>query len=510
MASKAYLSDYTNSFLEGMITRVSPEQLSPSACSVARNVILDRYSAQKRFGFSKVNASELAAAAAVRSLYICNGQGSITNKIMAMSAGKIYSMTTGGVATERATGLNTSQQWDFAEGTLVGTQRVIMVASGNAPYQWDGAAATASTFVGPATHGDYVAYHYNKLWIADADLRTIYASARDDFNTWDPLDFLIVGKDSDGPITRLVPMGRYLVIFMQKAVYLLYGNRIRYPRNVSIEQVELQDGCPAPWTVTNIKGQIFFVGNEGFYVLIGKQAKKISFSIEDEYSSISRTNIVTAAAGRVGNLWVVSVPHGSAQVANNRTYCIHWNLPPNSFGDYPITYFDGLVSGAWTYSTGLRKMYLSSQTSGYVYLYDSTLYSDDGAAIPFELVTRGLTFGDQYAEKSLLKIQPQFDVVTSGSVVISAGANETATASFVEAPAATTALPLGLGATGSFMGEYGGDLSYARNGIAHYPMAPVAGGDPLVGTWFRARFYDSSTRSLTLRRCYYEAASKAR
>lgn len=508
--NKEVLTDYTDSFVQGMITSLNSELLPPAACSYARNVVLDNYKAEKRFGYSKTNAIELAAAAAVRSLYYGKGGGSVTNKIMAMSGSKIYSMTTAGVATERATGLSTSQKWDFCEGVLSGTARIIMVAPGNAPYQWDGSAASASTFTGPATNCDYGAYYASRLWFADADLRILYSSNRDTINVWDAQDWIYVGKESDGPITRLVSMGRYLLIFMQKAVYILTGNRIRYPQNVSIEQVQLNDGCPAPWSVTKIQDKVFWVGNEGFYELQGRSAKRISGSVDDDFVALDKSNISVSAGERIGNLWVVSVPYGSSAV-NTRTYCIHWSLPRNVYGDYPITFWDGAVGSCWAYSPGTQTTYFGSQTTGFVFKYDTSLYSDNTAAIPFELITRGLGFGDPYSEKMFTKIHPQLDVSASGSVIVSAGANDTASGSFVECPAATTAAPLSLATTGSFMGEYGGSPSWVRNGVVNYPLVPIAAaGDPLVGSWFRVRFYDSSVYALALRRVYYEGLLKAR
>ena len=50
------LTDYTNAFINGMITSVKAEDLPASACTLARNIVLDDYTAAKRFGYSKVNS----------------------------------------------------------------------------------------------------------------------------------------------------------------------------------------------------------------------------------------------------------------------------------------------------------------------------------------------------------------------------------------------------------------------------------------------------------------------
>ena len=443
----------------------------------------------------------------MRSLYIGRGSGNVTNKIMAVSAGKIYSMTTAGVATERATGLSTTQYWDMTEGLISGTSRIVMVAPNNAPYQWDGSAASASTFTGPATNGDYCMYHIGKLWVADGDLRLVYMSANDNMTSWNSLDVLRIGKESDGPITRIVSMGRYFVCFMQKAVYLIYGNRIRNPRNVTIEQVDLDDGCVAPWSVTRVGNKIFWVGNNGFYVLVGREARMLTNSITAEFDSIDRSNIQVSQGGYVDNKWFVSVPHGSS-ATNTRTYCIHASMAPNALGEYPISYFDGLLGGCFTYNPGTKILYFGSQTAGFVNKYDTTLYSDDGAAVPYELITRGLTFGDQYLEKELTKVQLQLDVVASGTLVVSVRVNDSSTD--VECPSATTAAPLSTASTGDFMGDYGGAPSWIRNGVVHVPLRPAVDGEPLIGIYFKARFYDSSTRNVVLRRVTYESQPVAR
>jgi len=502
------LSDYTNAFIGGMNTSLNSEDLSPNTITLGRNLLLNDFSAAKRHGVTKVNGAELATSERVRSLYIGNGSGSVKNKIIAISDSKIYSMTTAGAVTERATGLNTSQRWDFCEGVLSGTSRIIMVAKNNAPYQWDGLAGSATTFTGPATNGDYCMYHLGKLWIADEDLRLIYVSEHDLISTWHALDQIRVGRESDGPITRIVSMGRYFVCFMQNAVYLISGNRVRSPRNMSIEQVDLNDGCPAPWSVTRINNKIFWVGNDGFYVLIGREARRLTTSIQAEFDAIDRDTIDESQGGRLDDVWMVSVPH-NASATNTRTYFIHWTLPVNEFGEYPITYGDGEIIGAsYAYSPGLKRTYIGDDVDGFVHKYDTATFADNGAAVPYELITRGLHFGDQYTEKVFTKIQPQFDVVAGGTVVVSARTNDSVTD--VECPTATTGAPFSLGATGDFMGQGGGDPDYARNGVVHTTFVPSVDGEPLTGTWFKARFYDSSTKNLVLRRAYYESIYKAR
>lgn len=501
------LPGVTNSFAGGMVTSFNPEVLPQDCHTRLQNVVLDTLSADKRNGYTKLNAVELAAASAVRSVYIGQGTTGVGRKVIAISGNKIYSIDPDtGTATERATGLNTSQRWDFTEGTLSGTARIVMVAPNNAPYQWDGAAASASTFTGPATNGDYVMYHASRLWIADGDLRTLYSSKIDVMSTWDSLDNIIVGKEEDGPITRIVSMGRYAVIFMQRAVYLLYGNRIRHPRNIALEKINLEDGCPAPWSVTKINNMIFFVGNEAFYVLIGRNAKKISRSIEVDFDTINKGYIDICQGTRQGNMWWVSVPYGAAQTTNNRTYVIHWNLPANDFGDFPITYFTGLAGNCFTYHPNTRKTYLGSSSQGFVYYYDTSLYADDSVAIDYDIITRANDFGDPFLEKVLTKIQVQVDVVASGSLAVSAGENEIAVGSFTTA--ATS--PIDTGTTGFFMGDYGGESAYTRNGIVNYPIVPASGGTPLIGTWFRYRLRDNSTTNMSIRRIYSEAIPKAR
>jgi hypothetical protein len=482
------LQDFIPDFRGGMVTAYSPEQLAQNCFSRMQNCTLDTGIPECRYGYSKLNAVQLPAAAAVRSMW--HGRsGAVGNQIIAISGSKIYSINRDtGTATERATGLNTSQPWSFCEAIYSGANNIVMVAPNNLPYRWDGVAASASTFTGPATNGDYVAHYGGKLVIADADLRMLYLSDPDFIYSWDVYDGIVIGREEDGPITGLLSMGRYLLVFMQKAVYLVFGNRLQPPQNFAIDRVDLDDGCPAPFSIQRCGKWIFWVGNEGFYVMRGKSAKRIT-TLDYEFSLINKSYIHLCQGGKNGHQYWVSVPSGVGQTVNNLTYVVHYELPTNQYGDFPWTYFSGLAGNCFAYSPGTGLTYFGSSSAGWVYKYNSALYTDDGTGIDYDIITRGLHFGDKLMNKALTRIHFEAVAVNGATLNVSSGANNVGTGSFIASDEGTIALD----ESGKYMGAYSGATDYARNGVVNYPLPPESGGSPIIGEWFRVRFRSSAT-----------------
>ena len=259
----------------------------------------------------------------------------------------------------------------------------------------------------------YLISHTNRLFaggvIATPD--ALFASDLLDGQTWDNTNFQIrIGGDTGDPITGLASwMGHTLVVFKQRSCYAVTSNpQETTAATWTVENIDSKIGCVSHRSIAQVGQDIFFLAPDGIRTVksilegAGRAVSEpISVGIQDLIDTINwNASIDQAAAVFWRNHYILSVPTGSSVVNNT---CIVFNTVTRAF------------VGSWTWDA---TQFATSAFSGEVRLLFSTeegkamfyqdhvkvasetaeAYQDDGEDYESHILTRGLSFGEQFSE----------------------------------------------------------------------------------------------------------------
>ena len=258
----------------------------------------------------------------------------------------------------------------------------------------------------------YLIAHTNRLFAGGcATPDALFASDLIDGQTWDNVNFQIrIGGDTGDPITGLASwMGHTLVVFKQRSCYAVTSDpQETTAATWTVENTDTRIGCVSHRSIAQVGQDIFFLAPDGIRTVksilegAGRAVSEpISVGIQDLIDTINwNASIDQAAAVFWRNHYILSVPTGSSVVNNT---CIVFNTVTKSF------------VGSWTWDA---TQFATSAFSGEVRLLFSTeegkamfyqdhvkvtsetaeSYKDDGESYESHIMTRGLSFGQQFNE----------------------------------------------------------------------------------------------------------------
>lgn len=292
-----------------------------------------------------------------------------------VSGDEFYTLTSAGTATVRGT-LNTStgRVWLAFNGTQV------MVTDGTDGYIYTLAAATFAEITdadfpggGPLT---YIDGYFIVAWEG-----SMYQSGINDGTSWAGLDFATPESSPDGLVTvfadhnELIPFGEKTTEFWSNDA----GTDFTFAPYIG---AELEIGIAGEFAVTQTDEGLFFLGDDGvFYRLLGHQIQRVStHAIEmalQGYSILS--DCYAFKIDYDGHKFVIfTFPTGNAtwvyDVANGG-----WV----EFSTWELGRWD--ISAAFVLG---RTTYVCSATTGDVYEFDSSSFTDDGEIIERVRVTQ--------------------------------------------------------------------------------------------------------------------------
>lgn len=146
----------------------------------------------------------------------------------------------------------------------------------------------------PPSRANYLAIHKDRLFLNDRSILTdpTNVGAQDSLQASNlnvPTQFnsaespLLVGSTDGDEITCFASLGSLLVIFKHNSTKVLYGDGI----DDWIIRPLSDNGCPAPGTLQNINGVLFWMGNQNVYAMQGDGVPKpISLEIRDKVSGV--------------------------------------------------------------------------------------------------------------------------------------------------------------------------------------------------------------------------------
>lgn len=312
--------------------------------------------------------------------------------------------TTGGKAIKAIKiGLSTTNNYDFCQIVLGGTEYTVISDRAGNLQKFDGTSVTQLV----ARNGKFPVWHKERLFVIDAtDKNTLYASVTlnpSDFTTLvnssstDPYN-VSIGKGDGDQVMWLGVVNDNITALKRNNIYVLYSSDDS--DSASLEQAPSGVGCVSSDGVGKYKGVIYFPSEDGVYAFDGSLSYKVSKRIQSEYDNIANKDGIVGVCFGGWYYMSYTVAGGTyntevlAYDIDNQAWWKFTNMGPNCF----IPFINGDDDEA---------LYFGSSTTGIVYqMFTGT--NDNGSAIQAELRTKYLDMGLPERKKRHRRIYPHF------------------------------------------------------------------------------------------------------
>ena len=270
----------------------------------------------------------------------------------------------------------------------------IVCKKGKAPLVWDGASTVSVVPQGVTTGAsanmpcsDFGLYFKNRLVVKTARDR-IAASDYLDYNTWD-VDFaqFVINLGSNDAIVGFQPWQEdKFIIFERNSIYYAYIDPNGYTSGAApggtsfIQSLTAEFGCSARRTVVNAGEYIFFLSDNGVYLLNPSLDLKLlgnTTPLSDPISDIIARINATAVSGAVGrmfnNRYYLAVPIDGATRNNAVLVYSMLNKAWESIDTFPTgMYVDNFVVSLYGQA---KRMYAINRENG-IFLCEELNYDE--------------------------------------------------------------------------------------------------------------------------------------
>jgi hypothetical protein len=236
-----------------------------------------------------------------------------------------------------------------AASTLVSFQSMSNLLIGydgkNAPWTWDGAAASISLLGGTPPIGNIAILWQNYWFVAGVGTARarLYFSALGDPSTWPAINFIDIPSPYDGdPITGLAILYGNLIVFKRNSIYIIQGTD---PTTFVVSKTNAAVGCVSPYSVVSVDNLVYFVSDKGLYALNLSNEKQICYKVQPRYDSAVNNqlsgslarNQIQALNYRLRNeIWELADCTAAGQDQHDRTLAHNYNVVDKN-GDPAVT-----------------------------------------------------------------------------------------------------------------------------------------------------------------------------
>ena len=333
--------------------------------------------------------------------------------IIAGRGGTVYSGTTSGSWTSRATSKGTSYTYDFDKFNYDGTNKIIIATGAaaaftlNTSYTEDIINATGG---GTApTNPKYVKSFANHMFYAgmsDSTHTVIFSGpfTEDDFDT-------SAGEIKVGDVvTGLKVFRDELFVFCQRRIYKITGTS---STNFALAEVAKNVGTIANQSIQEIGGDLIFLSADGLRTIAGTERigdvelGTISKQVQDRINDITYTNVTSLVIRDKSQYRLFYPTDGAESSSKGLLACIKTNPNTNQLG-YEYADIKGLkvsccdsdyISNVETVVSGGYDGYLYKQETGNVWTRASSTYNLDST-----YRSPDMTMGDPGIRKSMERI----------------------------------------------------------------------------------------------------------
>jgi len=349
-----------------------------------------------------------------------NSAGSLSRKIMNVSAGKIWKMDDLDATWDDITAaltITTSNHMDF-ENFL---NEVYMTNGTDLPVKWTGTGnAVVMDVPSLLTKAKFVKQFNNYLFLANVFVNgtqhgsRIYWSGLKNTGTWSATHFIEIALNDGQEITGIKVLADRLVIYKSRSIYNVF-----FTGDADIPFIlpgggksGSQVGCAGGFTIQEVNNGHVFLSYDGFYFYDGANSFKISDKINATINALntSRFNFSTSINQKNKNRYWCSFT-SSGQSTNDRV--IIWDYFNNAWSIYT-----GIAASSLTtiYLNGTEERPYFSDYSGSTYRSD--LGTSDNplgvaTAISAYYITNWRSYNDLVNQKGIPQVSIYYQNSTS-------------------------------------------------------------------------------------------------
>jgi len=408
--------------------------LGPEWATVLRNAVFDSNNRiAVRQGWTKITSTPAAAVDFVKLHELVKRDGTV--QLFATSATAIYRSTDSGSTWTAVTGTAsfTDGNWQFVNFN----DKVIGVQSGKTPIVYTTAAGSFAPIVaasGTAPTGSSVVAHSGRLWITDSTGAAVSYCGLLDETDWGSadagsFDFTSVWKDNDRVVAQAWHNGAWIIFGTRNILFYTDGagsKRGLDPTNAYVADTLGGVGCVTPETVVNVKGDLWFLSNEGLQSIgrlinersnpINNLTKNVLSKLQAEIAAMVDVNAIRAGFDYLNHRFVLSFPTGETTTAGDAGTCyILDTRQPMEDGTYRIADWTQFVPSCMVVLDGGQVLYGRAFNQGEVGDLDARL--DDAEPIPFDYESAWMDLQSATMIKIPKKLQGTFYASGDSTVV---------------------------------------------------------------------------------------------
>jgi len=363
----------TKSLGDGVNTGVPPFDISESELTYARNLGSQDYPAiSTRYGrtFYSASMSSLSVNA--------SGFGERANTQLHFTDGNTWKYWSTSLAAfvNLETSLTVGAEAAFSDFVTGANRYTLMMNSQELKY-WDGVAASALNLGDASTPKTNIfTVHKGRIYAAKGSV--LYYSALNQINDWTtPNDAGSISiTQAKGNIIALVEYNDKVIAFTEYGMHELFGTG---PLNYELIDVEGEIGCYSRKSVVKANKKLYWYWLDGIYEYNGSSPVKISTPVDEYLKSIPYANREKVVCGSVGDYLYISIPYNS----NDNDLILKFDTRLGKW------YVD---TGKFDYFTKMGNvLYGLDSTGGVLNMRDSSVKTDNGMAISYDLITKPFT-----------------------------------------------------------------------------------------------------------------------
>jgi hypothetical protein len=211
------------------------------------------------------------------------------NALIAAGGTKLYSISTGGVATDitGAASLTSNLKWAFVTAPVSGGQGPLYGMNGtNTPKYWIGSGSIAdwTATVGSVPNGTMMCYAQNKIFVAGvaANPSRLFWCDIGNPRSWTATNVVDLDPNDGQTITGLASLGPYLFVFKQKKIFVVYDLATGANRALSTTV-----GCVAPRSIAeSAEGLFFLSADEGVMIATPSKLTNVSDNVRNFFEGL--------------------------------------------------------------------------------------------------------------------------------------------------------------------------------------------------------------------------------
>ncbi len=340
----------------------------------------------KRGGYIELNSTAIPSSTGIFGLFPYYYNGGSNRKLLFISHTTCQEMNTGtGALTSIKTGLTTNLRT-----RAITFKDIFLYVNGTDNLQQIDESTPADVDGSPPI-SKYIALHKNYIFLAGNSSfpSRLYYSDLDDHETWGANSFFDVNPDDGDRITGLIVTLDSLIIQKEYNTYMLYGDTPQFTEGLTLWRVKKASTSTGSVNQGGMsvygKNVLYLSRNDGIQVFGG------GVSSEDvEFDSMTSTLLSKDITPTIDGLnesrysqaesiiwdykYILSVPNAASTTNNiqlvydfRKAGWTVWTLPANCFTKFR--------------ASGVDSLYFGSTTTGKIFRYTPTTYSDNGSAI---------------------------------------------------------------------------------------------------------------------------------